>query len=194
MEFKYNGSCFQADVRYKTNHIAAICDTGASYTAIDIHSLAILTGHSPAAIYKQALEWIDRKYDFSIVHTASGSVNRVISIQLNNVKIHDLLFENFFIKLNIDNELWRTDGSLIVDNKTININPSILIGHDIIRSCNIQGRSDKILLLDFDKNFYTKTVQEKYKDTLHIYLSNEKKSYQTDIFSIIKNLKHNNKI
>ena len=77
-----------------------------------VHLLLRLTGYSANSIFEQADTWVERGYNYTYVRTASGRLDRVISVMLNSVLLDDLYFANFYLKLNIDNERWRTAGEV----------------------------------------------------------------------------------
>ena len=64
---------------YKQYTIDAVCDTGATVTALDIYSLSGLTGFSGQAIYDLATSWINRGMECRYVSTASGKLDRTIN-------------------------------------------------------------------------------------------------------------------
>ncbi len=169
MKFDFDGRCYKNDIRYKTGRISAILDTGATITALDIYSLAMLSGFSGQDIHSVAMTWINSGRRTNHINTASGNMDRAVTIALRNVRIDDELLPKFYMRLNVDNDLWRSNGIVTLSKKEYQISPSLLLGLDFIRSCKITGDEDCFQLTDFDYEKYGDRCLQKYQDVLNIF-------------------------
>lgn len=171
--FNFKGNSYKAPVDYKQYTIDGICDTGATVTAIDIYSLSALTGFSGKSIYNYAVSRINNGMNCGYASTASGKLDRTVCIKLKNVSLDGNCITDFYMKLNIDNDLWKTDGAIIINGEEKVASPYILIGLDIIRAYDIVGDKDKIELRNFNSNLYASYCSEHYTDTINLYESIE---------------------
>lgn len=169
MKFDFDGRCYKNDIRYKTGRISAILDTGATITALDVYSLAMLSGFSSRDIHSVAMSWIKSGRKAYHINTASGNMDRVITISLSNVSIGDVSVPKLYIRLNVDNSLWRSDGLVVLQEKEYKISPSLLLGLDFIRSCKCDGDEHSFHLRDFDYEKYEESCLQKYQDILNIF-------------------------
>ena len=98
LKFDFYGNSYKTSLNYKKNYITAICDTGATVSALDIYTLSKLTGFKPEEIHKQAESWVNRGKKCYGASTASGKLDRTINIILNNVCIDNTNFSTFYTR------------------------------------------------------------------------------------------------
>ena len=156
MEFKYQENNFgYYELIYSENRsINALCDTGAGACSIDLYSLEVLIGHKA----KDILNIVNRKIASGIkimgMNTASGRLDRVIPLELNNVRLAGRHFEKFYTYLNIDNELWKNNGFVEYNGVKQKVPAHILIGLNLLRCGELKGNSNVIKIENFNYDIY----------------------------------------
>ena len=164
MEFKFWGTGYYDYLRYKNHSVVALCDTGATYSSMDLFTLEALTGHKA----KEVLRYIENRIKNNTVnvrgtYTASGRLDKVVPIIINNVILAGQKIDKFYAYLNIDSELWNTNGIPNCNEDTEPMTPVVLIGLNMIRFSNFIGDKHIIRLNNFNYNDYL--AYNKYQHT-----------------------------
>lgn len=153
MEFRYNNrvKAYVALVHYMNNYIQAVCDTGASSTAMDLNSLRALTNDSKRcnALNSESIVPTGQ------IRTASGELNKVALISLNNIRIGREIIPTLYSRVIIGNA-----GAY---------EPMMLIGLDIIRRCEVSINRDRIILDSFQYGDYIEDNKAIDKSVIKIY-------------------------
>ena len=166
MIFKYTVNNYSAQIKRNELSISAICDTGASRSSMDLYALSALTGYKAQEIYDYIIIRVNKGLKVYYAHTASGRTDRVVNIALNNIEISGKKFQEFYFRLNIDNESWKTAGLVEIDNKKIQIQPIVLIGLDLIRCGEIIGNKDIIKIDNFKEEDYLNNSINKFQNEI----------------------------